>query len=201
MQTRRLIQRFAVTAAVLTANAQMIITIDPDANGINNEENISTFFSGVTLSAIGGSGSDGSVYALENQDAPTPDKVFAWFDGNFLDDHWGRTGSPAFKAEFSGSLAQKVEIDYLFDGIVTLGVFDATDTLLGSVSAQGGFSPGTLTFTSAGYDVKWISVAGFGYDFGLLDNLRITVVPEPGAVGVATGLVALGFAWWRRRRA
>jgi hypothetical protein len=177
------------------------LPIDPDATGINDGDDISNFFTGVVLSAVGGDTDDGKVYALESFAAPTPRKVFAWFDGRFKDDHWGRSSSPAFRADFTGSLPMKVEIDYYFDLLGTsvwLHAYDSNDDLLFSA---GGGGTGTLTAISTDYNIKWISVSGKGDDFGLLDNLRITVVPEPDAVGILPGLAALAFAWRYRRQA
>jgi hypothetical protein len=134
-------------------------------------------------------------------DAPTGDRVFGWFDGTSFDDHWGRSTSPFFRADFSGNLPMKVEIDYYSDLIGTAVWLDAYDSSDNPLFSAGGGGAGTLAVTSTGYDIKWIKVYGDGDDFGLLDNLRITVVPEPGAVGVLTGLAALGFTWWQRRRA
>ncbi len=202
--TPNLIGGLCATLVSLPVSAALVI-VDPDTTGINDGDDISTFFtgSGVTLSAVGGSSSDGKVYAYESSSPPTGSLVFGWNDGYFLDDHWGRATSPTFKATFSGSLPNQVKIDYITDGTITLTAYDSSDNVLGSVFAVGDFDPHTLTFTSSGYDIKWISVgiSGSGLDAGLLDNLQITVVPEPGAVGLVSGLAALGFIWWRRRTA
>lgn len=191
-------------AAMLTcgwAHAVMF-TFDPDAPGINAGDNISTAFAGVTLSSTGGG--DGSVYASTLGLAPTGSLVFAWNNGGFLDEHWGRSNAPAFEALFSGFLAHTVSIDYLSDfGVVTLEAYDGANTLLGTVSGPPGFDPQTLSFSTGGSDqiqrVRITVAPVGGADMGLLDNLvAYSSIPEPGHTAVLAALGLAGLAGWRR---
>lgn len=191
-------------AAMLTCGwaHAAVFTFDPDAPGINDGDNISTAFAGVTLSSTGGG--DGSVYASALGLAPTGSLVFAWNNGGFLDEHWGRSNAPAFEALFSGFLAHTVSIDYLSDsGAVTLDAYDVANNLLGTVSGLPDFDPQTLSFSTGGPDQIWrvrITVAHVGgSDMGLLDNLvAYSSIPEPGHTAVLAALGLAGLAGWCR---
>ncbi len=190
-----LVAGFAAQAAVFT--------FDPDGPGINDGDNISSFFSGVMLSSTGGG--DGSVYAASHGLAPTGNRVFGWNNGGFMDEHWGRSNAPAFEAVFTGFLANQVSIDYLSDlGQVGLEAYDAANNLLGAVVGGPDWDPQTLTFSTGGPDlIKRIRVTVRhvgGADFGLLDHLVVySAIPEPGQTAGVAALGLAGLALWRRR--
>lgn len=122
-----------------------VFTFDPDTPGINDGDDISTAFTGVTLSAL----SSGAVFASEFTLAPTGSLLFAWKNGEFLDDHWGRKDAPTLQADFVGFLAHTVSIDYLSDlGEVVLEAFDSNNIHLGTVVGTPDFDVRTLTFTT-----------------------------------------------------
>lgn len=179
-----------------------IITFDPDSPGINDGDNISSAFTGVTFSSTGGG--DGSVYASALGMAPTGSLVFAWNNSGFLDEHWGRSDAPAFEALFSGFLAHSVSIDYLSDlGVVTLEAFDVANNSLGAILGPADSDPQTLTFSTGGPDLIQrvrITVGHVGgADFGLLDNLVVhSNIPESGHTGALAALSLVVFAGWRR---
>lgn len=187
--------------AGLTAQAA-VFTFDPDDPGINDGDDISTYFSGVTLSATGGG--DGSVYASLHGMALTGSRVFGWNNGGFLDEHWGRSNAPAFEALFTGFLANQVSIDYLSDlGQVGLEAYDAADNLLGAVVGGPDWDPQTLTFSTGGSDlIKRVRVTVEfvpGADFGMLDHLVVySAIPEPEQTAGLAALGLAGLALWRR---
>lgn len=192
-----------ISALVAGLPAQAaVFTFDPDAPGINDGDNISAYFSGVTLGSTGGG--DGSVYASPHGMAPTGSRVFAWNDGGFLDEHWGRANAPAFEALFTGFLANQVSIDYLSErGQVDLEAYDAANNLLGAVASGPDWSPQTLTFSTGGADlikrVRVIVEFVPGADFGMLDNLVVySAIPEPEQTAVLVALGLTGLALWRR---
>jgi len=161
-----------ITAALAAASAQAeIIIVDADAAAFDDQD-ISTFFPGVTLAAVS---PNGPVLAKRFADAITGTRVFGWNDGGFDDQHWGRVNSPDFKATFS-FLAQQVSIDYDSDVGGTLSAYDANGMLLGTDTEPGG--NGTFTFTAAGNAIKSIvvSLQKVGGDFGTLDHLVIVTV-------------------------
>lgn len=194
---------FGVGALVAGLTAQAaVFTFDPDAPGLNDGDNISAYFSGVAFSSTGGG--DGSVYASPHGMAPTGSRVFAWNNGGFLDEHWGRSNAPAFEAIFTGFLANQVSIDYLSDlGQVGLEAYDTADNLLGAVVGGPDWSPQTLTFSTGGPDlIKRVRVTvafAPGADFGMLDNLVVySAIPEPEQTALLVALGLTGLALWRR---
>jgi len=177
------------------------LVVDPDAS--TDRTDISGFFAGVTLSAEGGASSDDLVYAYA-QPSPTGSLSFGWFDGSFFDFHWGRSNSPALRADFNGFLADAVSIDYETDrGDVSIEGLGAGGGSLGFSAASPG--TGTLTFTATQEQIAAVRVviqAVGGADFGTLDHM-VVQIPEPGRVmGVFAALAALGMlvAWRGRMR-
>lgn len=201
---RKKISRILVIAGVLVglgvASGPVLaatIVIDPDAPGILLEDNISSFFSdlGVTLSAVGVA--DTNVYATELAWAAlTPPNVFGWSEiwsgKTYFDEHWARSSSPSFRADFTGFVADEVSI-YAFSerGPATLEAFGASGSL-GTTTGSG-----SLTIASSGEGIDRIVLefeAVPGADVGVVDHLvitpRVPVVPLPSAVGM--GLAVLG---------
>lgn len=195
--------RLAITTLIAGLSAQAaVFTFDPDQPGINDGDNLSTSFTGVTLSSTGGG--DGAVYAASSGQAPTGNLVFAWNNGGFVDEHWGRSNAPALEVLFSGFLANQVSIDYLCDlGQVDLEAYDDANNLIGATVGGPDWSPQTLTYSTGGPDlikrVRVLVSSVPGADFGLLDHLVVySSVPEPGQTAAALALGLAGFAVWRR---
>ena len=175
-----------------TAQAAIVIDADSSTNGTD----ISNAFaaSGVTLSAVGG----GSVFAATSPGATTGTLAFAYLDAlSAIDSHWARATSPVFRADFTGFTASQVMIDFNADpGSGTIEAFDTGGSSLGTSTVN---SQGVLSIGAAAIAAIQVDLNG-GDDFGVLDNLRITAVPEPSS-GLALTFVGFLGALRRRRSA
>ena len=159
-------------------------TITADADGFGDGVNISTAFTGMTLSSVGGySGLDGIVYAYADGLASTGANVF----GNNLSFqrqwHFDQSDGFALRADFD-ELAKSVSIDIIGDDYGgdtgTLYAYDSVDALLVSVeSGELGYGEVfTATISRASFDIAYIITGGTGGETVHLDNLTATV-PEP----------------------
>ncbi len=182
----------------------VVFTFDPDTPGINDGDNISTFFPAAQFFARpSGGGGDAPVYATSHGAAPTGSLVFGWDNGGFLDGHWGRSNAPDLFVVFSIP-ANQVSIDYFSDvGIVTLQAFDSGNNLLGTSTGTPDFFPQTLTLSTGGPDLiqsVLVSVSRSpGADFGLLDHLVMySSIPEPRQTAILAALGLAGLVGWRR---
>lgn len=184
------------------------ITAEPDAYAAGTD--ISTLFSGVTLSTISSETTDSAVYSVTPSDpqwASTSPRVFG--NGSIYGQYWWDI-SPSFyghlKADFD-LLANQVMIDFVGNNGSDYGILEAYGTgnvLLTSVTTPD-LTSGmvyTATINRASYDIDYIVATGFGGDDIHIDYLRANVVPAPTTLIalVSMGLVGLVGLVWRRRR-
>jgi hypothetical protein len=178
-----------VSTLFYTPMAQAVIVIDADAVGLANGDNISSSFAaqGVLLSTVGG----GSVFATTQPGATTGTRAFAYLVGQALDGHWARATSPVLRVDLQGFDATQVSIDFLADGRGSgrIEAFDAANSSLGFATLLGNSAPATLTFSGSGIRAVQVGLSD-GNDFGVLDNLRITAVPEPSCLPLITLVLA-----------
>lgn len=201
------------TAASATA-APVVI----DADGFVVGTNISNSFAGVTLATVDDAGATSPVFALGSAFASTPGNVFGHGDAD--PEQWGNGIWEFLRIDIAAGATQ-VQIDFIADddgdsgGV--LAAYDSLGNLLdfdqtpgGPITAGDVFS---LTVAAADIafvlalgdplgdlaDVASVTESGGGLDAWVLDNARITVVPEP-ASWVLAALAATGLAIGHRRR-
>lgn len=184
----------AAALILLTSSSVRGVIISADADGYTEGTEISTAFTGLTLSSIGrSSGLDGLVYAYDDELASTGTSVF----GHNLSNHrqWYYDAYPephhpndfALRVDFDQP-ANYVSIDIIADDIwdyASLRAYDSSGAFLGSTFTQPPLAIGEI-FTAAigreSFDIAYIIAGG---DFAnsacpvLLDNLSANVVPEP----------------------
>ena len=156
----------AVIIAALAATTlhAATIVVDADAAAFDNQD-ISTFFPGVTLSAVNPTG---PVFAVPDINfAPTPPRVFGPHAG---DTSWSFVGRPDFKATFN-FLASRVSIDYISDLGGTLYAYDSNGVLL-ATDTELDFR-GTFTVTALGIKSIMVVLVKGVNDFGSLDHMVI----------------------------
>lgn len=202
--TRHISLSLVLTSLISFSTTSWADTVVIDPDDAANEQDISSFFSGVTLSALGPA--DDRVFALGS--GFTPPRFFAWKNDSFLDAHWGRddTTPPTFRAEFDDAYFA-VCIDVHVQGDVTLEAFDAEGASLGTAVEEASFPTafeGTLSFIAGSVSIRAIEVSiepVIGADFGLLDHL-VLKVPEPASATLLGWglLLALSRGLQRRRR-
>ncbi|MHC4646277.1 MAG: PEP-CTERM sorting domain-containing protein [Planctomycetota bacterium] len=193
-----------VAAVVLVAASPTSgVMISADADGFGDGSDISTAFSGMTLSSVGDYvGLDGRVYAWSDGLASTGTSVFA---NNLSFQRQWYAGSPdgfALRAAFDQA-ADYVAIDIIgndYGGDVgILYAYDSSDVLVDSVvSGSLGYGEVFTAEISRGvFDIAYIIAGGapLTEDTVHLDNLNANVVPEPGTVC----LLGLGGLLLKRR--
>jgi hypothetical protein len=166
--------------------AAVITTLDAD--GFSQGADISTAFSGITLSSTGGfAGLDGKVYAYGDGLASTGSMVF----GNNLSfqRQWfaDLTNGFAFRADFS-KLADSVSLDIIGDDysgkdIGVLSAYNSSGVLLDTIVTTG-LGYGQIfdaQINRPAYDIAYIIAGGSSQseDTVHLDNLRVNITPEP----------------------
>ena len=173
---------------VITSSAAATI-VTADADGFTDDTDISSIFSGITLSAVGGyTGLDPTVYAFSDGLASTPTSVFA--NNLSFQRQWyaDLVEGFALRADFDLP-ANYVAIDIIGDDSGDSGILDAynsADELIYSViSSQ--LTVGqvfTAEINSAGFDIAYIIAGGTSENTVHLDNLTATVVPEPTTLSI-----------------
>ncbi|MCA9168969.1 MAG: hypothetical protein KDB23_14945 [Planctomycetales bacterium] len=160
----------------MSSRLNAAFTIDLEDAAANSD--VSTFYLssyGVTFSTS----ASGAVFA-----APSGgNNVFGYSDGG-IDTHWGRTSSPALLASFT-TLVSSVAIDFHAQADVTMEAFGSSGSL-GVVSFPVvGDATGTLIYNAGTPQISSVQVSiapQSGADFGQLDNLTVSAVPEPSSL-------------------
>jgi len=189
-------------------------TVDPDPSYSHNDD-ISTEFWGVTLSAHGdGAGEwdvpDGSVYAIDPGgvfDPSTGDLVFGHSGAN---PHlfWGRD-KLHLRADFTSALAIEVSLDFIGprENYTKIGELYAYDS-------EGGYLTSAFTAPLGHNEIQTLTVSdpgGIAYilAFGRqvdsvewntigIDHMQWEAIPAPGAI--LLGSLGVGLVGWLRRR-
>ena len=179
--------RAVVGFALLLASSAGAAIITADADGFADGLDISTAFSGMTLSSVGGyPGLDGAVYAWGDGLASTPTSVFANNLSFQRQWHVAVTEGFALRADFDQP-ADYVAIDIIgddFSGDVgVLYAYSSADVLLDLVDS-GDLAYGEVfaaTISRPVFDIAYIIAGGSSVtdDAVHLDNLTANVVPEP----------------------
>ncbi len=191
-----------IFAMALPVGATMI---SADADGYGNGIDISTVFSGITLSSVGGyAGLDGVVYSYADGLASTGSSVFAnnlSFQRQWYSDI---VGGFALRADFD-QLADSVSIDIIGDDsgdLGTLSAYNSSGQLLGSVQTPqldyGQVFNAVINRPS--FDIAYIIAGGAAasQDTVHLDNLTANI-PEPTTLGLLMlgGLIKI--IKWKRK--
>lgn len=209
-----------VSAVVLTSSvAHAVFTIDADfyADGTD----MSTAAWGVILSSpsSGFYVTDGQVYAqtaVDPNHASTGTNVFGSnLDGkdgvgNPVDEIWYQDSDSSnefrLRADFP-TAANYVAIDIIGNSYFSYGDFgileayNAGDNLLALVSNGSALDDGdvfTAEITRGAYDIAYIIAGGIDGHTVHLDNLRVNLIPAPGAV--LLGCIGIGLVGWLQRR-
>lgn len=204
-----------VSTVVLTSSvAHAMFTIDADfyADGMD----MSTATLGVILSSPS-SGlyiTDGRVYAqtaLDPSHASTGTNVFGsnlpgtYGLGNPINEVWYQDSWNEFRLRADlPTAANYVAIDIIGDSDRDFGMlqaYDSGDNLLTSVSNSTPLYDGdifTAEITRGAYDIAYIIASGIDGRAVHLDNLRVNLIPAPGAV--LLGCIGIGLVGWLQRR-
>jgi len=193
-----------VLAFALSVQAELI---SADADGFTDDSDISSVFSGMTLSSVGGyEGLDGLVYAWGDGLASTGTGVFA--NNLSFQRQWyaGEADGFALRADFDGP-ADYVAIDTIGDDyggdVGVLYAYNSADVLLGTVTS-GELGYGEVfraEISRPSFDIAYIIAGGepSGQHTVHLDNLAANIVPEPMTLSLlALGAVILKAARGRR---
>jgi len=170
----------AVVLAAPSAQAGTQV-IDADNAAFDNQD-ISTFFPGVTLAAIS---PNSDVYAVPAGFAGLPARVFGYGPG---DGCWTFPGDPYFTATFA-SPVQKVTLGFTADGGGTMYAYaDAAQTVLLASDTE---SFGHFSIAVGGNLISSIAVKltqGIGFDFCDLYHLVLTTASPELQIGYAANL-------------
>jgi hypothetical protein len=187
-----------LSAAVSYGASAALITVDADSFPAGTVLN--NAFSGVTLTALGGSNLQNSnVLSAPSPVASTGTRVFADTDGA-SPTSWGDGSYSYLRADFAAGTTT-VLLDFVADHVdgcyPFLRAFDSSDSLVASASA-GCFALGEgTTLSVSASNIAYITASWDDSNRvynGVLDNLRFEVpgaaVAEPGTLA----LLSLGFA-------
>ncbi len=202
--------RWWAAAVVLVFSVEAYcVGISADADGFADGVDISTSFSGLTLSAVGGyEGLDGRVYAWGDGLASTGQAVFA--NNLSFQRQWyaGSTDGFALRADFDQP-ADYVAIDIIGDDyggdVGVLYAYNSADALLETVTTPvlGYGEVFSAAISTGSFEIAYVIAGGepSGQHTVHLDNLTANIVPEPATVfllGIG-GLVLIGRIRNRRR--
>ncbi|WP_165063663.1 PEP-CTERM sorting domain-containing protein [Paludisphaera rhizosphaerae] len=182
-----------------------LVTVDPDS--YSNHTNISSSFSGLTLSTVGGSNTN--VYAVASGLSTTGSNVFGTYSTSAgYGVNWGGSSNDGLKAVFAVA-TDYVQIDIIGNSSGNsdrgqLTAYDSSNNVIATVTTNnlGSGDYQTLSITQGTASIAYIIATGTNNRAISLDNLKYTVgsVPEPSAiVMLGCGAVAI-FGVSRRRR-
>lgn len=119
----------------------------------------------------------------------------------FFWDGFGIIGTTDFQVKFLLSNVRNVKLSYSSSDVFRIYAYDLFDNVLASVEGEANTNTGSMRdieFYSEN-PVSYIAMWGETSDAWFIDNMSLTMVPEPAAVfAVSTGIIGI-FGIFRRR--